>query len=1203
MKNICFKGWPRFIPFKMTLKMKLTTFLLIVSLFKIQANSYSQNTKLSLNYNQISIGEVFDEIERKSEFRFLYKKREVNKDAKVSIHITLGNIYEILNRLFEELPIEYEVFDNRQIVLTKKLQTGIQSHNMVPATSSMQQAMVTGNIVDQEGTPLPGASIVEKGTTNGTEADFDGNFSIALKNANAILMVSYIGFSTKEINVNGQTNFNIVLEESAAGLDEVVVVGYGTQKVTNLTGAVDVIDSDLIQNRPSPTVSQLLQGTSPGLSFNVGDFGFEPGAGLGIQIRGLGSINGGGSPYIVIDGIPGDLNRLNPEDVESISVLKDAAASAIYGARAPYGVIVVTTKSGKNKKLSVTYSGSVSVASAQNLPSMLNSYTHARAINEAGVAGAGGRFFTNTVVDNIRAFQSGDYDFLRSRPNFPADATFFETTPDPNNSNQWGFNQFGNANRDWFNEYYGSGYLQKHDLSITGGSERTSYYFSAGVFGQEGVLNFGTDTFDRYNIMAKITTSLNDHWDFTYQPRYSKTIREIPNMDRQGSYDLIFHQIARTMPTNAKYDGYGNIMIQSKIPWVNDAGTDVTETIENWHTFATEIRPAKGWKLNADFAFRNTDVFYQSKELTVFDNLVDRTQIPSGNTVPSNIRSTHRSNEYWTTNIYTSYSFNITEAHNFSLLAGTQFERTKNRGLTAFRTNLLVQDVPSLNTADGEIQASENLITFGTQGYFGRFNYNFKEKYLLEANARYDGTSRFREGKRWGFFPSFSAGWNVEKESFWEPIETVVNTFKIRGSWGELGNFGNVDDFSNQDFFPDIQLIPLSGGAVNWIFDAGGSRPVGFADVPSLISPDLTWETAITTNVGADLSFLRGRLRANFDWFERKTIDMIGPVPAQPGVLGSIVPRSNNATLRTRGWEVNLNWNHIVNKDFSYGIGVNLYDNKAVVTQYENPTGILNTWYEGREQGEIWGYTTNGLYKTQDEIDSYTSAVDLSDITGLVWNTGDVKYEDINGDGAVNDGANTLEDHGDLSIIGNSALHYQYGVNLNATYKGFDLSMVWRGVGKRDLWFGENDNIFWGFRTGNQSSLFPSHLNYFRDQPGDEYTGLDVGEANFNLDAYYPRPYINGAQNSKNRRISTRYLQNGAYLRLQNVQMGYNFPEKVLEKLNLASVRLYVSGENLFTFSKLPVGIDPVATTSSRWGAGKTYGADRIVSLGLKVSY
>ncbi len=1034
-----------------------------------------------------------------------------------------------------------------------------------------------------------------KGTGTGVISDFDGKYSIEVPNEAAILQFSFVGYQIKEIVVDGREIIDVQLILSTDELDEVVVIGYGVQKKVNLTGAVDVIDGELLENRPSPTVSQLLQGTSPSLTFSVGDFGFQPGANLGIQIRGLGSINGG-APYVLIDNIPGDLNHLNPDDVKSISVLKDAAASAVYGARAPYGVILVTTKSGKNQKLKISYSGNVSVASPQNLPSMLNSYVHARAINEAGTAksGGGGRFFGDGIIDNIVAFQAGDFDFLRSIPNFPSDATFFETTP-RGGGNSWGFNQFGNANRDWFDEYYGSGIITKHDLSISGGSEKTSYYFSTGYFDQEGVLNYGADTFDRFNVLAKITTALSNKWDITYQPRFSRTVREIPNMDRQGSYDLIFHQIARTMPTNAKYDGYGNIMIQSKIPWVNDAGTDVTETIENWQSITTELRPLNGWKINADFSYRNTSILYRSAELTVFDNLVDRSQVTSGNTVPSNYRATHDNNTYWTSNTTSTYDLSINEAHNFSILAGVQFEEAKFRGLTAFRTNLLAQDVPSLNTADGEISASENLLTTATQGIFGRFQYNYKEKYLLELNGRYDGSSRFRKGNRKGFFPSFSAGWNIDREAFWEPISNVINTMKLKGSWGELGN-------QNVASYLDLSLIPLSGNPVDWIFGYGQSRPIGSAGTPGLISTDLTWETARTLNIGTNISFLDLRLKVDFDWFERTTIDMIGPAQSAPGVLGATVPRLNNAELRSRGWELNLNWSDHLENGLSYNIGVNLYDSKAVVTKYLNPTGTLTDWYAGRAQGEIWGYTANDLYQTQQEVDDYTEAIDLSDITGLTWNTGDVKYEDTTGDGKVDDGSNTLEDHGDLKIIGNSTPHYQYGINLGVNYKGFDFSMVWKGVGKRDLWFGSNENIFWGFRRGNQSSLFPHHLDYFRDQPGDEYTGIALGDANINTNAYFPRPYIDAGQNNKNRVTSTRYLQNGAYLRLQNVQIGYNLPKSIIEKINLSNLRFYISGENLITISDLSKGIDPLAV-SSRWGAGKTYGADRILSLGMRITY
>ncbi|WP_162633207.1 SusC/RagA family TonB-linked outer membrane protein [Echinicola strongylocentroti] len=1154
-----------------------------------------EEVNVRVGFEAAGLKEVFSGIETASNFNFVYTNKEIKDAGLITISEENRSLYDLLVDIAAQTQLQFKQV-NQNIHVKRAAKEAPTSHKV-----SMADVTITGTVLDPDGVPLPGVTITVEGTTRGTVTDIDGKYSITVPDDSS-LRFSFIGFTSQVVAVGNTTKIDVTMEEDAQALQEVVVVGYGTQKVTNLTGAVDVVDGQMLKDRPSPSVSQLLQGTSPGLTFGVDGDGFQPGANMNIQIRGMGSVNGG-EPYVIIDGIPGDMNRLNPNDIESISVLKDAAASAIYGARAPYGVIVITTKRGKGK-LQASYSGSVAVTSPQNLPQMLNSYTHAKAINEAGVAGAGGRFFPDRTIDNIIAYQAGDYDFLRANANFPADAEYFETTPNPNNLNQWGFNQFGNANRDWFDEYFGNGFIQKHDLSLSGGTEKTSYYFSAGLYGQSGSLNYGTDTFDRYNIMGKITTYITDNWEFTYQPRFSKTVREIPNMDKQGSYDLIFHQIARTMPTNAMYDGFGNVMIQSKIPWVNDAGTDVTETIENWHNFATDLRPVEGWTIHADFAMRNIDQLYRSKELTVYDHQVDGTVVASGNTVPSSVATTHYSNLYWTTNIFSSYEGTLGDGHNFKILAGTQFERFQDRSLNGTRTNILVPEVPSLNTADGDIQMTEGLQTISTQGYFGRFNYNFREKYLVEINGRYDGSSRFREGNRWGFFPSFSLGWNIDKEAFWQPISHTVNTLKLRGSWGELGN-------QQVTPYQDIALIPLSGNALDWIFTANGSRPIGYADVPPLVSPDLTWETARTIDIGADMSFLDKRLKVVFDWFERTTFDMIGPSQPLPGVLGYYdnidnttvtVPRSNNATLRSRGWESTITWNQSLPSGLTYSVGFNIFDSKAVVTEYLNPDGVLSTWYEGKEQGEIWGYTTDGLYQTQEQIDAYTSQVDLSDVTGLEWNTGDVKYVDTNGDGKVDNGTNTLDDHGDLSIIGNSTPHFQFGLNLNAAYKGFDLSMILRGVGKRDLWFGSGENIFWGFRTGNQSSLFPEHLDYFRDQVGDAYTGLYEGEANFNQEAYFPRPYLNNAQNNKNRLTSTRYLQNGAYLRIQNIQLGYTLPASVMDKLHVSNFRVYVSGENLFTFSSLPSGIDPVAVGGS-WGVGKTYGADRIMSLGLQVSY
>jgi TonB-linked SusC/RagA family outer membrane protein len=1161
---------------KLTNKKIIIICLLLFSLITSAQNI--SDIKVSLNFQNTELSKIFKSITEQTNYGFSYLEENINSATQKTIICENRDLNSVLVEL---LGTDLTWKLNKNTVVIKK---------RVKVSSKL-----VGQIIDAAGMGIPGVNVIVKGTTNGTVTDVDGKFELSVLDAdNQIIVFSSIGFEKIERKVGLQREFNITLNESSEQLDEVVVVGYGIQKKVNLTGAVDVISTKSLKNRQAPSVSQLLQGAAPGLTFSVGNFGFQPGATMDIKIRGTGTINGGGSPYVLVDGVPGNMNRLNPEDIESVSILKDAAASAIYGARAPYGVVLITTKSSKTKEeFKATYSTSLSVAKPQNLPSMLNSYTHAKAINEAGVAGAGGRFFPNDIIDNIVAYQDGDYEFIKSRPNFPQDATHFETTPRAG-GNSWGFNQFGNANRDWFDEYFDKGYIQKHDVSISGGTNKTSYYLSGGFYDQSGVLAYGTDTYERYNVLGKIKTQIYDFWDFTYKPRFSKTVREIPNMDKQGSYDLIFHQIARTMPSNAKYDGYGNHMIQSKIPWVNDAGTDVTETLENWQSFDTEIRPVEGWKINADFSYRNTAQTYQSKELTVYDNLVDKRQVPSGNTVPSQIISYQSNNQYWTTNLYTSYEIKLSD-HFLKVMTGAQFEETDYKKLRAERTNLLVPDVPSISTADGEIKATENLQTYSTQGYFGRFNYNYAEKYLLEVNARYDGTSRFKEDDQWGFFPSFSAGWNIDREFFWKPIKDIVNTFKIRGSWGELGN-------QNVALYQGLELIPMSGGSVNWIFEPNGTRPVGYAGTPSLVSQNLTWETVTTINIGTNMTFLDGRLGVDFDWFIRETSDMIGPVPGEPGVIGTGIPRTNNATLESKGWEFNINWRDSFKNGFSYYVGLNIYDSKAKVTEYLNPTGILSDWYEGREVGEIWGYTSNGLYKTQEEITEYTSAVDLSDLTGLPWNTGDVKYEDVNGDGFVDNGSNTVSDHGDLKKIGNSTPRYQYGISLGASYEGIDFSMVWKGVGERDLWFGGNDNMFWGFRTGNQSSLFPDHLDYFRDQPGDTYTGIKEGDANINLNAYYPRPYINNGHNNKNRKVTTRYLQDGSYLRLQNLQIGYSLPKTLLDKLYINKFRISITGENLLTITDLPDGIDPVAV-SGGFGAGKTYGPDRVFSIGFQITY
>ncbi len=1177
---------------QIVLKMKLTSLFFLLGIIQVFAlNGYSQSTKLTMELRDVSVVEALLAIENQSEFYFVYNKDAIDLERTVSLKAKNLQIQELLDQLFEGTNVNYQVQDRHIILSTLQLKQNGRT--------------VTGEITDATGAPLPGVTVVVKGTTKGTVTDFDGNYTISDVQADETLVFSFVGMRSQEMGVGNQSTINLVMEEDAIGIEEVVAIGYGTQKKVNMTGAVDVITNEKLENRSAPTVSQLLQGVSPGVNLSINNQeGFQPGATMDISIRGVGSLNGG-EPYILIDGIPGNINNINPEDIESISILKDAAASAIYGARGPYGVILINTKRGeKNKKLSVTYSGNITLNTPQPLPTPLDSYTWARVLNEAG-RNRGGRPINDATIDRIIAYQNEDWDYLRqSMPDWPEGATIFGAYPD---GNIWNHANLNYANNNWWDIYYGNSINQKHDLSFQGGSDNASYYFSAGYLEQDGVLNFGIDSFDRINLMGKVNLSLASWWDFTWETRMAKISREKPSMSNYGDYSALFGMISSiTYPISPIYDGWGNYTQTSSIPMIEQGGTDTNEETDNWNNFRMELRPITGWKINADFAYNSYSRVYTGMDKHIIINNVDQTTHILGQSVPNSIERIHNDNHYWTTNIYSTLEFDINSSHYFTFLAGMQLEKSNNSQLRGYKTGMMVEEVPSLETATGSPIASENLSHSATQGYFSRLSYNYKEKYLLESNVRYDGSYVFRQGNRWGFFPSFSAGWNVHRELFWNIPEQIITTLKLRGSWGQLGN-------QNVRPYTDLELLPLNTGQLNWIFNYGDNRPIGYTQAPGITNRNLTWETATTKNIAIDASFFNNKLQTSFDLYERVTTNMVGPSQAKPGVLGTNVPQDNNSTLQTRGWELSLNWRDRFDNGLGYYVNVNLYDYKSVVTEYFNPTGTLSTWYEGQELGEIWGYTVNDLYRTQEEVDSYLSTTDLSRIANE-WRPGDVKYEDINNDDKVNNGSNTKDDHGDLSIIGNSEPHWQYGFSAGMDFFGFDFSMLWKGVAKKDMYFSNGSNIFWGFMHGWwESQLQPHHLDYFRDEPGTKYVGLHEGEANINTDAYWPKPYLNFAQNAKNKvHPNTRYLQDASYLRLQNVQLGYTLPQNLTSSLYLQKLRVYFSGENLITFTKLPNGIDAVAPVGFPRGGGfhgtagtgrLTYGADKIYSLGLTITY
>ena len=518
-------------------------------------------------------------------------------------------------------------------------------------------------------------------------------------------------------------------------------------------------------------------------------------------------------------------------------------------------------------------------------------------------------------------------------------------------------------------------------------------------------------------------------------------------------------------------------------------------------------------------------------------------------------------------------------------MLGFQQESNSYDYLSGLKKELITPEVPSISTATGEMQTTDDLTHWSTQGYFARLNYDYMGKYLLEVNARYDGTSKFTKDHRWGLFPSFSLGWNISHEKFWEPVSPYVNTLKLRTSWGSLGN-QNVDAY---------QDLPLLGTEMNLEWILNGKRPA-YTTAPNLINPVLTWESSKTVDVGADLGFFNNRLQITADYYQRLTFNRLGPAQALPAVLGADIPKENNSELRTRGWDLSFTWRDKVSNDFSYSVTAMLFDYKSVVTKYNNPTGILTTDYEGKTIGEIWGYETVGLIRTQEDADRINQSKSQNFINAQVWRTGDVMYRDLNNDGLINNGKNTVSDHGDLRIIGNNTPRYQFGITLSADYKGFDFMAFFQGTAKRDLWL--TGNMFWGFNNWNQTTLFPHHLDYYRDAEESTYSGLGV-----NTDAYYPRPYSQSSLYKKNQQIQTRYLQNGAYLRLKNLQLGYSIPQTVLKKVGLQKSRIYCSAENVLTLTKLPVGFDPETANLGKYGNGKSMFSLAVLSFGLNVSF
>ncbi len=1103
------------------LKMKLTTIFLIAFLFQINANTYSQKKRITLDMTQVSVEQVLTEIESLTEFKFFVDTKKVDIKRKVTIKERRQLISKVLEKLFSGTKVSFEFF-NKQIILKK----GSERMTSPPVKNTSQknvqgvaQQTISGTITDQNGAPLPGADIVEKGTNNGVASDFDGEFNITVNGSSAVLVISYVGFNTTEIAVGNQTTLNIRLEPDVSNLDEVVVLGYAQQSRSNLIGAVSTISSDLLEERPVTNTTNLITGLAPGLSTTQTSGGIAGGSGPIIRLRGVGTLNNS-NPLILVDGTPSSFDDINPTDIENISILKDASAAAIYGSRAANGVILITTKrAGVGLKVDFqTFSGFQQVG---NRPDLINDpILWMELKNEARSNGSLPVLFSEEDIEDYR--------------------------------NGLGTDPIRYPSTDWFDVLVGDpAFMNSYTLIIDGGSETNRIRTSLNYLNQDGIgLN---NSMERYNLRINNENRISKN--FTVGTNVFVSVSDITPIV-EGATNGFGQQVG------FRHMGMQNMPIIPAIQapdgrW-GDAQVDGAGTITNWVALGSVTQDqltrhnvqgqlyAK-WNIFDDLRFdARLAINYLSNQRDQFIGL-----IPTGTLWNFNTESgtpTDRGERAFSgtstnrllTSYYTlTYTKSINEKHNFSLLGGYQEDRSEAKQTTASIREFASNNTPVLSAGLEAPAVGQSLIRWGLLSYFGRFSYNYKEKYLLEANVRFDGSSRFREGKRWGSFPSFSAGWRISEENFLAN-SNFLSEFKLRASWGQLGN-------------QQINAYPYQATySVNETYSFGEQVVLGVAQT-EIANPDIEWETTTTWNLGADLAFARGKVNLSVDYFNRET-DGILVRQEIPDYLGDKTPPFENlAVVINKGIEFDVSYRDQIG-DFSYQLGGNLTIQDNELTKYlsdvpfiSNSSGVLTVLQEGQPINAFYGYQAIGIFQDEGQIASGPTYDQTP-------SPGDLIFADING--RNDDGELTGEPDGqiteaDRTIIGNQIPKYLIGANLSMGYKNFDLSVLVQGVIDVDTWTGLS-GAFWPLEKEDRGQIHELWTNRWTpDNPSSEL----------------PRLVSNSAY-SQNELPSSFFVEDNSYVRIRNITLGYNFPSDFLEKFAMSSLRLYTSGENLFTFSK-----------------------------------
>ena len=1098
---------------------------------------------------------VLKEIEAQTGLSIFYRSDEVNEKALVTAE-------------FKNTPVEQAL----QTILGQDIAVTINGKMIVLSKADQKaapQGIVRGTVIDSTGEPVPGVAVFIKGTTKGVSTDIDGNYSIEAKQG-AVLVFSSLGYTEKEVTVGRSSTINVTLDTESTMLEETVVVGYGTTKKANLTGAVSVVKAEAIKDRSALDVAHMLQGSVPGL--NVTSSSGRPGQAASLNIRGWNSINGG-SPLVLVDGVEGDLQYINPVDVETVSVIKDAAAAAIYGAKGSAGVILVTTKSGskeKEGKATITYSGRVG-------------FTAPTASTDWETRGYYTVYLTNFFMKAYNGsalydYSDADMQALWERRN---DVTENPARPwvviSQDQSGKDVYNYY--ANTDWWHVLYKDiKPTTSHTITASGATKFVNYLISGGYTYEQGMFNINPDGYNRYNLRAKVGFDVTS-WlkignnlsyfnsDYTY-PGQGGINNSLYGASAHASASFPAYNPDGSIVYATKYNN--NVLMDGLMMALNNGDTN-TDRIDNLSdTFDVTITPFKGFTIKGDFTYGFRLVRYMNRTMPGTYSKEPGIIITqdSGKAFENKLSESSNVHTYKAANLYATFEHSWKDAHNLKMMAGVNYETKHIKDLGAIGYDLYSYDLNDLNLtgadADGnkrmEVSGGQN--EYKTAGYFARINYDYKGRYLVELNGRYDGSSRFLRGHRWVFSPSVSLGWRISEEPFFEPLKGWWDNAKIRASFGQLGNQ------QLSEYYPAIRTIS-TGSQSSYLL--GGPKPA-LATISAPVSDGLTWERSIQSNVGIDLTFLNGRLDFSAEAYIRDTKDMLTAGVTLPATYGySSAPKENVADLRTKGYELNISWKDsfkLGGKPFHYNASFLLSDYVSHITRFNNPDNLLSkNYWVGMKYGDIWGYHIDGLFASDEEAAAYdvnqsavngiinSSTGDINPITGAPGlRAGDLKFADLDGNKIIDRGQGKVGESGDYQVIGNSQPRYNFGINLGASYAGFDLALFFQGIGHMD-WYPQMEvRQFWSLYARPFATFIPR-----------DFQNMYWTEENPN--AYFPRPrgYVAGVKAGRElTETNDRYLQNIGYLRLKNLTFGYTLPAKLTKKASIERLRFYFTAENLF---------------------------------------